>query len=102
VQGDLKDRQGLSVSGAFSMAVEKVNEDSTILKDIQLVPRWYDTKGDRLNATKIITDMLCHCVAAFIGPEGSCFVESIVSQANNVPMISYVSTSLALLSCFVK
>ncbi|GFG40122.1 hypothetical protein Cfor_09373 [Coptotermes formosanus] len=89
VKGTLKDRQGLAVSGALSMALQEVNNDSTILKDIQLVPRWHDTEGDRLRATQFITQMLCQGVAAFIGPEGSCFVESIVSQSSNVPMISY-------------
>jgi hypothetical protein len=92
-QGTLMDRQGLAVSGALSMALEKLNNDTEILKDIQLVPRWNDTKGDRVRATLAITEMLCEDVAAFIGPEGSCFVESIVSQSRNVPMISYVSTA---------
>ena len=75
------------------MALQQVNNDSKILKDIELVPRWNDTKGDRVRATLVITEMLCDGVAAFIGPEGSCFVESIVSQSWNVPMISYVSTA---------
>lgn len=84
------------------MALQQVNNDSEILKDIQLVPRWNDTKGDRVRATLVITDMLCDGVAAFIGPEGSCFVESIVSQSRNVPMISYVSTLAELLTLAVK
>lgn len=91
MQGTLKDRQGLAVSGALSMALQEVNNNSNILKDVELVARWNDTKGDRVRATLVITEMLCEGVAAFIGPEGSCFVESIVSQSKNVPMISYVS-----------
>jgi hypothetical protein len=103
VQGTLKDRQGLAVSGALSMALQQVNSDSNILEGIQLVPRWNDTKGDRVRATLVITEMLCDGVSAFIGPEGSCFVESIVSQSHNIPMISYVSTPPELLgSCPVK
>jgi hypothetical protein len=74
------------------MALQQVNNNPSILKNIQLVSRWNDTKGDRVRATLVITEMLCDGVAAFIGPEGSCFVESIVSQSRNVPMISYVST----------
>ncbi|PNF22660.1 hypothetical protein B7P43_G07107 [Cryptotermes secundus] len=87
--GTLKDRQGLAVSGALSMALQQVNNNPSILKNIELVLRWNDTKGDRVRATLVITEMLCDGVAAFIGPEGSCFVESIVSQSRNVPMISY-------------
>ncbi|KAK9512964.1 hypothetical protein O3M35_001263 [Rhynocoris fuscipes] len=33
--------------------------------------------------------MLCDGVAVFFGPEGSCYVEAIVAQARNIPMISY-------------
>jgi hypothetical protein len=74
------------------MALQQVNNNPSMLKNIELVLRWNDTKGDRVRATLVITEMLCDGVAAFIGPEGSCFVESIVSQSRNVPMISYVST----------
>jgi hypothetical protein len=62
-----------------------------LLPDVNLVLRWYDTKGDTVAATRAITDMLCDNVVAFFGPEGSCHVESIVAQSRNVPMISYVS-----------
>lgn len=97
-QGTLKDRQGLAVSGALSMALQQVNNNPSILKNIELVSRWNDTKGDRVRATLVITEMLCDGVAAFIGPEGPCFVESIVSQSRNVPMISYVSTQKCTLN----
>ncbi|PSN49479.1 Receptor-type guanylate cyclase Gyc76C [Blattella germanica] len=87
--GNLKDRQGLAVSGALSMALEEVNNSSEILKDVKLEANFEDTKGDRVLTTKVITQMICKGYDAFIGPEGTCFVESIVSQSQNIPMISY-------------
>ena len=73
------------------MAIEAVNNDSTILKDVWLNTTFKDTKGDRVLSTQYITNWLCEGVKAFIGPEGTCFVESIVTQSQNLPMISHVS-----------
>lgn len=53
--------------------------------------RWNDTRGDTVLATRAITEMICDGVATIFGPEGPCHVEAIVSQARNIPMISYVS-----------
>ncbi|XP_019756594.2 receptor-type guanylate cyclase Gyc76C isoform X1 [Dendroctonus ponderosae] len=89
VKGDLKERQGLAISGAISMAVEEINNDPDILPNVTLEVRWNDTRGETVLATRAMTDMMCEGVAAFFGPEGSCFVEGIVSQARNIPMISY-------------
>ncbi|XP_047343121.1 receptor-type guanylate cyclase Gyc76C-like isoform X2 [Vespa velutina] len=51
--------------------------------------RWSDTRGETVEATKAMIDMICEGVAAFFGPEGSCYVEAIVAQSRNIPMISY-------------
>lgn len=69
-----------------------------MLPNVTLELRWNDTRGDTVVATKAMTDMLCEGVAAFFGPEGACYVEAIVSQASNIPMISYVSKHLPALS----
>ncbi|RZC33646.1 guanylate cyclase 32E [Asbolus verrucosus] len=87
--GDLRDRQGLAVSGAFTMALNEVNQDPNILPNVTLVMRWNDTKGDTVMATRAMTDMICEGVSAFFGPEGTCHVEAIVAQSRNIPMISY-------------
>ncbi|KAK9751499.1 Receptor family ligand binding region [Popillia japonica] len=89
VKGDLKERQGLTVSGALTMALEKINSDVDVLPNVRLNLRWNDTKGDTVLATRAMTDMICDGVAAFFGPEGSCHVEAIVAQSRNIPMISY-------------
>ncbi|XP_076654349.1 receptor-type guanylate cyclase Gyc76C [Halictus rubicundus] len=89
IKGGLKDRQGLAISGALSMALDEINNDPNILPNVRLVMRWNDTRGETVEATKAMIDMICDGVAAFFGPEGSCYVEAIVAQSRNIPMISY-------------
>lgn len=72
----------------------QINNDRDLLPNITLELRWNDTRGDTVVATRAMTDMICEGVSAFFGPEGACYVEAIVSQARNIPMISYVSVSL--------
>ncbi|XP_014210337.1 receptor-type guanylate cyclase gcy-12-like, partial [Copidosoma floridanum] len=90
IKGELKDRQGLAISGAFSMALDEVNEDQDLLPSVKLQMRWNDTRGETVEATKAMIDMICDGVVAFFGPEGSCHVEAIVAQSRNIPMISYI------------
>ncbi|XP_008543533.1 receptor-type guanylate cyclase Gyc76C [Microplitis demolitor] len=89
IKGGLKERQGLAISGAMSMAIDEINNDPNILPNVRLVMRWNDTKGETVEATKAMIDMICEGVAAFFGPEGNCFVEATVAQSRNIPMISY-------------
>jgi len=91
VKGDLKDRQGLAVSGAVTMALEEINSDNELLPEVHLNLRWNDTRGETVPTTRSIIEMLFDGVAVLFGPEGSCHVEAIVAQSMNVPMISYVS-----------
>ncbi|GLG93317.1 uncharacterized protein GBIM_00750 [Gryllus bimaculatus] len=71
----------------------QINNRTDLVPWARLQLRWNDTKSDPVVATRAITEMVCEGVAAFFGPEGSCHVESIVSQAWNIPMIAYVSTT---------
>lgn len=90
-KGELKDRQGLAISGALTMALDEINSSENILPNVELELRWNDTRGETVVATRAITEMICDGVAAFFGPEGPCHTEAIVSQSRNIPMISYVS-----------
>ncbi|XP_029172413.1 receptor-type guanylate cyclase Gyc76C-like [Nylanderia fulva] len=89
IKGGLKDRQGLAISGALTMALDEVNSDPNILPNVTLVMRWNDTRGETTEATNAMIDMICDGVVAFFGPEGTCYVEAIVSEARNIPMLSY-------------
>ncbi|XP_015514449.1 receptor-type guanylate cyclase Gyc76C [Neodiprion pinetum] len=89
IKGELSDRKGLAISGAISIALDEINSDDNILPNVTLVMRWKDTRGDTVDATRAMIDMICDGVVAFFGPEGSCYVEAIVAQSRNIPMISY-------------
>ncbi|XP_077268386.1 receptor-type guanylate cyclase Gyc76C [Temnothorax americanus] len=89
IKGGLKDRQGLAISGALTMALDEINNDPNILPNVRLVMRWSDTRGETVEATRAMIDMICDGVVAFFGPEGSCYVEAIVSESRNIPMLSY-------------
>lgn len=100
IKGELKDRQGLAISGALTLALEEINNDTGLLPNVTLALRWNDTRGDTVLATRALTEMICDGIATFFGPEGPCHVEAIVSQSRNIPMISYVS-NLILLYLFI-
>lgn len=89
ITGELKLRQGLTISGALSIALEELNNSTDILPDVELLLEWHDTKFDTVLATRLITDMSCKGVVAFFGPEGRCHTEAIIAQSRNLPMISY-------------
>uniref|UniRef100_A0A0A1XAD9 Guanylate cyclase 32E n=1 Tax=Zeugodacus cucurbitae TaxID=28588 RepID=A0A0A1XAD9_ZEUCU len=89
ITGELMDKQGLAISGALQMALDEINADDNLLPNVKLQLRWNDTKGDTVTATKAITEMICDGIVTIFGPEGHCYVEAIVSQSRNIPMISY-------------
>ncbi|ODM95682.1 Guanylate cyclase 32E [Orchesella cincta] len=89
VKGSVPYRQGITISGAILLAMEKVNNDSSLLPGANLVLKYGDTEGDTIKGTKLLTDMLCEDVAAYFGPEVSCHVEATVAAAWNRTMISY-------------
>lgn len=76
-----------------SYSTRQINSNRHLLPNVLLQMRWNDTRGDTVVATRAMTDMICDGVVSFFGPEGPCYVEAIVSQSRNIPMISYVSYS---------
>lgn len=88
---NVKNRQGLTISGAISYAIKKINDDPEILPDHHVQLIWADTEADTLTGLNALTEQWRSGAAAFFGPEDSCVVEARVAAAWNLPMISYVS-----------
>ncbi|KAF4520110.1 hypothetical protein B566_EDAN010266 [Ephemera danica] len=81
---------GLAISGAITYAVDRINNDPNVLPWARLQLRYNDAKAETVEATKFLIEYLFDGVSAIFGPEGpSCYVESIISQARNVPMFSH-------------
>lgn len=97
IKGDLKERQGLAISGAMTYALDQINNSTVILPNVELELRFHDTRGDIVTSTRALTDMLCDGVSAIFGPEGtSCYVEAMVTQSKNIPMLAYVNLFLLI------
>lgn len=97
IKGDLKERQGLAISGAMTYALDQINNSTSILPNVELELRYHDTRGDIVTSTRALTDMLCDGVSAIFGPEGtSCYVEAMVTQSKNIPMLAYVNVFFPL------
>lgn len=82
-------RQGIVISGAIKFAIEKINNNSSILKGAKLDFIYNDTNGEILQSTKAMLYQWSEGAIAFIGPEDSCEVEATIAAALNLPMISY-------------
>ena len=87
----VKLKQARVISGAMTLAVERINKNPSILPRHHLEFIWSDTNADTLKGTKALTHQWRRGAAAFFGPEDSCDVEARVAAAWNLPMISYVS-----------
>ena len=87
-----KNLQGRIISGAMTYVVDKINNDTTILKGHRLNFRWEDTHAVTLEGTRCLTELWKDGAVAFFGPEDSCDVEATIAASWNLPMISYVST----------
>jgi len=82
-------RQGRTISGALSYAIEQINNCSCLLPDVKLEFLYNDTEGQR-ESTAALVDMICNNIAAFIGPEGpDCSTEAMVAGSKNRAMFSY-------------
>lgn len=82
-------KEGLKISGAISYAIEKINNDTSILMGHKLQFIFNDTMGDPLIGTRSTVEQWNKGAIAIFGPEDSCEIEAAVASALNVPMLSY-------------
>lgn len=79
-------------ASALPLAVETVNNDSSLLPAHQITFVWNDTQCDEEISVKAMLYQLENGVQAFIGPGCTCETQAKLAAAANVPMVSYVST----------
>lgn len=97
ITGDQRDKQGLSISGAITYALEQIREKSLLPDGVTLTLQHNDTRSDLLFTTKALTEMMCGDVVAVFGPENTCNVEATITSAWNRLMISHVSRAFSSL-----
>lgn len=86
--------KGESFAAAMTIAVERINEDPTLLADYNLTFVWKNTKCDELIAVREQLNQINSGVQAFIGPGCNCETAARNAAAFNMTMISYVSVLL--------
>lgn len=59
VGGLLRHRQGRSISGALSYAVEQINNCSCLLPSVKLDFVYIDTEGKQDKSTEAVVDLIC-------------------------------------------
>lgn len=101
ILGDHRDKQGLSISGAITYALERIREAKLLPDGVSLNLRFSDTRSDLLLATKALTEMMCNDVVAVFGPENTCNVEATIASAWNRLMISHVNNVPMFLSIYI-
>ncbi|XP_057366529.1 receptor-type guanylate cyclase Gyc76C-like [Daphnia carinata] len=89
ILGEHRDKQGLSISGAITYALKRIEEQKILPEGVSLVLQFNDTRSDLLLTTKSLTEMMCRDVVAVFGPENTCNVEATIASAWNRLMISH-------------
>ena len=82
---------GDNYASAISVAVDKINSDSSLLVGHNLTFIWDDTSCEELIAVKKQIEQMRAGVDAFIGPACKCETAATNAAAYDLSMISYVS-----------
>ena len=91
ILGEHRDKQGLSISGAITYALEHIHQSKLLPDGVSLNLQFNDTRSDLLLTTRSLTEMMCKEVVAVFGPENTCNVEATIASAFNRLMISHVN-----------
>ncbi|CAD6195344.1 unnamed protein product [Caenorhabditis auriculariae] len=83
------DFYGSIISGALVVAVEEINNDTTLLPNHTLKYIFGNTCGNDTKSTKLFMNHWQAGARVFIGPEKNCKTEAAMASAQNLPIISY-------------
>lgn len=85
------EKDGERVSGAMPLALDTINNDSSILQNYTLTYLFADNEDSALRSVEAVTELWAQGAIAFFGPEDFCKTEARVAAAWNLPMLSHVS-----------
>lgn len=85
---------GQAISGAFTLAVDEINNSSTVLPNHILEFMIAETYGQEEVSIWRTAELQYYNISAYIGPQETCIHEGRIAAAFNLPMISYVSVNL--------
>ena len=94
---------GQKISGAITMAVNEINNNSDILPNHELQFVVMETYGlEEESLRQVVTYAPDANISAVIGPQETCIHEGRVAASFNLPMISYVSRLLQSLKFYIQ
>ena len=87
---------GQAISGAITLAINEINKDDSVLPNHSLEMVIAETYGEELVSVRETAQLPSRNISVYIGPQETCVHEGRIAAAFNIPMISYVSTSLCI------
>ncbi|XP_060597382.1 receptor-type guanylate cyclase Gyc76C-like isoform X2 [Ruditapes philippinarum] len=82
-------RPGQAISGALTLALDEINNDTAILPDHKLTFLIAETRGKEFISIKETVELINKNISVYIGPQETCIHEAKIAAAFNIPMISY-------------
>ena len=95
---DFYRRPGQAISGALTLALDEINNDTSILPNHRLTFLIAETRGKEFISIKETVELINKNISVYIGPQETCIHEAKIAAAFNIPMISYVSGTFNYLS----
>lgn len=82
---------GRVISGAMTLAIDTINNDSSLLPGHHLMFHFWNTRSEEDDVLRGVTNLWKEGVDGFIGPDVTCTIGARLAHAWNLPMIAYVS-----------
>ena len=91
LSGHFYRRPGQQISGALTMALDEINNDTNILPGHTLDFIIAETYGMENHSIRVTVELINRNISVYIGPQETCIHEAKIAASFHIPMISYVS-----------
>ncbi|XP_045213178.2 receptor-type guanylate cyclase Gyc76C-like isoform X2 [Mercenaria mercenaria] len=82
-------RPGQAISGALTLALDEINNNTDILPNHNLNFLIAETRGKEFLSIKETVELINQNISVYIGPQETCIHEAKIAASFNIPMISY-------------